>query len=368
MSSAPAAPLKRSQDILIGAMAPLSTPGWVEAGHSLIAGVEIAIADINRKGGVSGRPLRLAVEDTAADPGKAVAFACAMASQGAAGLVGEFHSVVARAVAAQADRLGLPFVCSSAVIDPLIDHASQWVARLAPRQSAGWRIFGEHLLSVGHRRIAIVAETSVYWASGILVLRRVVESSGGEVIEVDGVHGPLCEDLLNSGATGVLVLAGHPEPAISVVETLRSDHRLDDVLIGAPAGQPEFEEWPDRLGRACASIPFLRYRHSQLTSTGERVASMLRERPRSVRSFIGFEGYDAVMVLADLLRRGGIDQSRAPSLWPRVSVDGTRGRISLSRAVHDDVWHWAEAPVQIVERDPETLAIRVVSPTGSSLP
>ena len=38
----------------IGALAPLTTPGWVEAGRHLLAGLELAVEHVNAAG---GRPL-----------------------------------------------------------------------------------------------------------------------------------------------------------------------------------------------------------------------------------------------------------------------------------------------------------------------
>jgi ABC-type branched-subunit amino acid transport system substrate-binding protein len=121
--------------VQIGALVPLTRPGWVEAGQHVLAGLELAVRDVNDTGGISGRPLALVVRDTAADPQRAEAAVDELAGLNVAAVVGEYHSVVARAAAARADALGLPFLCSSAVLDMLTDQPSRWVARLAPTQS-----------------------------------------------------------------------------------------------------------------------------------------------------------------------------------------------------------------------------------------
>jgi ABC-type branched-subunit amino acid transport system substrate-binding protein len=123
--------------IQIGALVPLRPPGWVEAGRHLLAGLELAAGEVNEAGGIDGRPLELLVRDTAADPAKATAAVAELAQLGVAALAGEYHSVVARAAAAQADAIGLPFLCSSAVLDALTEEPTDWVARLAPAQSHG---------------------------------------------------------------------------------------------------------------------------------------------------------------------------------------------------------------------------------------
>jgi len=94
-------------------------------------------ATSNDTGGIVGRLLELVVRDTAADPQRAAAAVNELARLGVAALAGEYHSVVARAAAARADALGLPFLCSSAVLDALTDEPTEWVARLAPAQSHG---------------------------------------------------------------------------------------------------------------------------------------------------------------------------------------------------------------------------------------
>jgi ABC-type branched-subunit amino acid transport system substrate-binding protein len=285
---------------------------------------------------------------------------------GVAALAGEYHSVVARAAAARADALGLPFLCSSAVLDALTEQPTDWVARLCPAQSHGWRIYADFLLGAGHRRIAVAAQAGVYWASGIRILRDRLAAGGGTVVELDmGLLDPagVCDALVDHGATALLLLVGHPDPAVPIVKAVRRDRRLAELLIGAPAGQPEFTTWAALLGDEGAAVPFLRYRPERLTPLGARVEASLRERLAATPSFVAFEGYDTVLVLADVLRSHGADRERIAESWPRVAVDGTRGPIRFSRAPGIGVWQWAWPPVQVVDRDPvEPDRFRVLHP------
>ena len=110
----------------------------------MLAGLELAVRDVNDAGGIVGRPLELVVRDTAADPQRAAAAVDELARLGVAALAGEYHSVVARAAAARADALGLPFLCSSAVLDALtgqpinrdLANVGGWYARMKARPSA----------------------------------------------------------------------------------------------------------------------------------------------------------------------------------------------------------------------------------------
>ncbi|MFD5122517.1 ABC transporter substrate-binding protein [Streptomyces sp. NPDC058385] len=353
--SPPAAERTDGSSVRIGALVPLTRPGWVEAGRHLLAGLELGVREVNDTGGVNGRPLELVVRDTAADPQRAAAAVDELARMGVAALAGEYHSVVARAAAARADALGLPFLCSSAVLDALTDEPTDWVARLAPAQSHGWQIYADFLLGAGHSRIAVAAQPSVYWASGTRILRDCLAARGGTVVELDmGELDPaaVCDQLVENRATALLLLAGHPEPAVSIVKSVRHDRRLAEILIGAPAGQPEFTEWAKSLGDDGTAIPFLRYLPERLGALGARIGTALRERLREAPSFVAFEGYDTVAVLADVLRSHGVDRARVAESWPRVAVEGTRGRIQFSRTPGSSVWQWAWTPVQVVDRDP----------------
>jgi ABC-type branched-subunit amino acid transport system substrate-binding protein len=330
-------------DVQIGALVPLSRPGWVTAGRHLLAGLELGVREVNDAGGIDGRPLALVVRDTAADPQRAAAAVDEFARLGVAAVAGEYHSVVARAAAARADAVGLPFLCSSAVLDALTDQPTEWVARIAPAQSHGWRIYADFLLNAGHKRIAVAIEPSVYWAAGTRILRDHLAPRGATVIELDmRVFSPtaVCDQLAGNRATALLLLVGHPEPAVSIVKSVRHDQRLAGIKIGAPAGQPEFTEWATLLGDDGAAIPFLRYLPERLSPLAARVGTTLRERLGEAPSFVAFEGYDTIAVLADVLR--------SHASWQDVSVEGTRGAIQFSRVPGISVWQWAWAPVQVV--------------------
>ncbi|MGW8995383.1 ABC transporter substrate-binding protein [Streptomyces zhihengii] len=341
--------------VRIGALVPLTRPGWAEAGRHLLAGLELAVRDVNDAGGIGGTPLDLVVRDTAADPRRAEAAVDDLAALGVAALAGEYHSVVARAAAARAAALGLPFLCSSAVLDELTGRPAEGVARIAPAQSHGWRIYGDFLLGAGHRHIAVAADASVYWAAGTGILRDRLAPHGGTVTALDmPALGPsgVCDALAGHRATALLVLTGYPEPAVPLVRAVRRDPRLGGLLIGAPAGQPEFAGWAASLGADGAGVPFLRYLPEHPGPLGVRVGAALRERLAEEPSFVAFEGYDTVTVLAGALRAHGTDRAAIAASWGRTGAEGTRGPVRFSRTPGTGVWQWAWAPVQVADRDP----------------
>ncbi|MGW5000152.1 ABC transporter substrate-binding protein [Streptomyces hydrogenans] len=344
-----------SHPVRIGVLAPLSRPGWTEAGRHLLAGLELAAEEVSATGGIDGRPFALVVRDTAADPRRAEAAVDELAGLGAVALAGEYHSVAARAAAARADALGLPFLCSSAVIDALTDRPTDRIARLAPPQSRGWRAYADFLLAAGHTRVAVATEPSAYWAAGTGILRAHLAPHGGTVTELDArapSPGALRDALAAGDATALLLLTGFPDPAVPLVRAVRRDPRLADLLIGAPAGQPEFAGWAELLGGDAGGVPFLRYLPADPTPLGAQVTAALRERLGAAPSFVALEGHDTVTVLAEALRSHGPDREAVAASWPHVVVEGTRGKIRFTRPEGSPVWQWAGPPLQVTDRDP----------------
>ncbi|WP_159041329.1 ABC transporter substrate-binding protein, partial [Streptomyces sp. WM4235] len=113
-SSAGGAPRTDGASVRIGALVPLTRPGWIEAGRHVLAGMELAVREVNDAGGIVGEPLELVVRDTAADPRRAATAVDELERLGVAAVAGEYHTGVARAAAAPADALRVPFLCPSA--------------------------------------------------------------------------------------------------------------------------------------------------------------------------------------------------------------------------------------------------------------
>src|SRR5258707_9214881 len=111
MNSPAGAERTDGSSVQIGALVPLTRPGWVEAGQHLLAGLELAVREVNDAGGIVGRPLELVVRDTAADPQRAAAAVDELAPLGVAALAGGEHNGRPRAPASPAHPPRLPLLC-----------------------------------------------------------------------------------------------------------------------------------------------------------------------------------------------------------------------------------------------------------------
>ncbi|MDR2012522.1 MAG: ABC transporter substrate-binding protein [Rhodanobacter sp.] len=345
----------------IGFIAPLSEPGWREAGEQLLSGFQLGIKRVNACSDFSDRQIEVVIRDTAGSPERAEDAVREMKNLGVAALAGEYHSVVARAAARTANELHLPYICSSAVIDQLVDQPSSWIARLSPPQSIGWSLFADFLSNHGHSNIAAVTTESTYWVKGIEILRNRLRMRGGQLTELSFLESnpaQIIYSLETLGASSLLLLLGFPEPVTSIVRAVRANRNFDHVLLGAPAGQPEFAQWHRNLGQLGTGIPFLRYLPINPSSAVQDAFQDLRRMHNREPSFVALEGLDSALIVADLLRtydNGNVEP------WTSVITEGSRGRISFTFDQRCGVWQWATAPVQVASLN------RLVSPEAKVL-
>jgi ABC-type branched-subunit amino acid transport system substrate-binding protein len=340
--------------VRVGAFAPLSSPGLEPAGRHLRAGLELGVEDFNQAGGVDGQPVELMTRDTEGRPDRATSLLEDLDAEGVVAVVGEFHSAVARPLAGLAHSLGLPFVCSCATLDKLTSGPTDCVARLAPPQSHGWRVYAEYLLARGLQHIALAISPDEYWSSGAAVLEARLRQDGAQCtrIDVTELSGPAVADRLAelNAVEALLLLTGYPGPSAGIVRAVRSDGRFAHLLVGDPAGRAEFPEWSQLLGRAGLGVPYLRYLPPALDEFGTSVASRLAERVDEAPSFVALEGYDTIRVLGEGLRLAGADRELLAQALCRVRVAGTRGLIQFTRTPGVPVLQWVWPPVQVAAR------------------
>jgi ABC-type branched-subunit amino acid transport system substrate-binding protein len=105
-TAAPAA-----EPVTLGWVGPLSAPGNYSSGQEMRWAVELGVDEINKAGGVLGRPLKVFYEDTKGQPSEGSAAAVRLITKNkVSAIFGEFHSSVALAEIDVAHQYGVPWV------------------------------------------------------------------------------------------------------------------------------------------------------------------------------------------------------------------------------------------------------------------
>ena len=149
-------------DILIATAGPM-TGQYASFGEQMRRGAEMAVADINAKGGVLGEKLVLTVGDDACDPKQAVAVANKFVSEHVKFVAGHFcsgSSIPASQVYTEEDILQI----SPASTNPkLTDEGGQNVFRVCGRDDQQGIVAGNFLADqYGGKKIAILHDKTAY--------------------------------------------------------------------------------------------------------------------------------------------------------------------------------------------------------------
>lgn len=149
-------------DILIATAGPM-TGQYASFGEQMRRGAEMAVADINAKGGVLGQQLKLTVGDDACDPKQAVAVANKFVSEGVQFVAGHFcsgSSIPASTVYTEEDILQI----SPASTNPkLTDEGGSNVFRVCGRDDQQGIVAGDFLAKTyGNKKIAILHDKTAY--------------------------------------------------------------------------------------------------------------------------------------------------------------------------------------------------------------
>ena len=137
-------------EIVIGAMVPLSKPGSVVSGAAMLVAFNIATNEINANGGILGKQLKVVVKDTSGLPEKGASSAEALITeQNAIGIVGEYHSAVALAISHVVHHHHIPVIFVDTYADAITASGYPEVFRIAPTSSFTAQMDAKWLAEVG---------------------------------------------------------------------------------------------------------------------------------------------------------------------------------------------------------------------------
>jgi ABC-type branched-subunit amino acid transport system substrate-binding protein len=358
------------QFIRIGGLGPLTPPGLTWAGNELRDGMTLAVERINGTGGVLGGSLQLLFEDTQGKPEAGAAAVKKLFEKRVDAFAGEFHSVVADGIVESIERSGVPFVCASATMDSITARRLGMVFRLAPPQSYGWSVYADCLASQGFQHVVALQEDNIYWNNGARVVearlaelgvrftRLPLTTGSADVLAcIREVQAMRCE---YAAPDILLMLVAYPEPFISIArEAIRCGLGPPKCFLGDPAGRVAYVGESSGVDTHAIQVPFLSYaRPHRPTEEGQRISQEFQHRFGRVPTFVAFEGYDSILVIAHACAHAGSLKPEAIcDALQTISVPGTRGTIEFSTeadgVVHQQ-WKWPPACVMVYLRSQQS--------------
>lgn len=174
-------------------------------------GVKFAVEEINKAGGINGRPIELITRDTAGDPTKAVNFAQQLAfSEKVHFIIGPVNSGEGLATAPIVARAGVPNLVIGSV-DELVDPAKYPRAFRVINTNRQWiSTANAYALNVlKKRKVAVIGDTSGYGTSSAKTATELLKAAGIEPVYsvlVDANKTDLTDEMNKARAAGAEVV------------------------------------------------------------------------------------------------------------------------------------------------------------------
>lgn len=325
--------------LIIGAV--LEVSGKFSVDNSL-PGVQLAIQQLNDAGGLLGRPLKLAVADNKSDETAiAAALEQLIVNEHAIALIGPSYSNLAIAAAPLMDQYRIPFIATAAtnprvtVDDSGRTHPYAFRACfIDSAQGVGMARFARETLHAA--TAAVYIDDSAAYSQGLASFFIDSFSKQGGRIIAKGGYTPITADFstpvtaLLEPAPDLLFVPGYHLEALKIIRAARSAGFKGPILGG--------DGWSSLLlvdsGGQSLDNTFYCCHYSPDDTTAE-----VRQFIAAFGAFSGGKqpsqgdvmGYDAVLLLADAIRRAGSAEPAKirDALAATADVPAVTGRITL---------------------------------------
>jgi branched-chain amino acid transport system substrate-binding protein len=152
--------------IKLGMCVPVTGPA-AEQGLWAQNGAKLALAAVNKAGGVLGKQVELVIEDDqTTNPGIVLAFSKLAAQPDIVAFLGSIRSTQVMAMAPDVLKLGKPVMIGGT--DPALTHmGNQWLFRFRPNDSYSGRVLADYgVNTLGKKKWAIVHSTDAFGTAG----------------------------------------------------------------------------------------------------------------------------------------------------------------------------------------------------------
>jgi branched-chain amino acid transport system substrate-binding protein len=175
-----------AEPLKIGMVAPVTGP-QAEAGRYGIQGAKLAVEEINKAGGLLGRPIELVIEDDqTTNPGVVLAFSKLAGDKDIPAFIGPLFSTQVHAMAPDIQRTGRPVMIGGT--DPQLTHmGNPWLFRCRPNDIYSARVIADYgVNTLGKKKWAIVHSTEAFGTNGMKNLVEVLKRTGVEPVLIQG--------------------------------------------------------------------------------------------------------------------------------------------------------------------------------------
>ena len=313
--------VNEASEVVIGVIYPLSEPTMMTIGFGMQAATNIALAEINEKGGINGKPLRIIVYDSGTSPEQGAFFAERLATiDCVAGIVGVFHSDVALAIKEVAKQYHMPVIFTDPYADEVTSDHTAEVFRIAPTRTMLIQMMAQWLAKVGdynkdgEQLTVMVVENSRYGTMRSELVQQWLPAYGIEpvIFTVDlpaTDFSPLIARIvaLDQLPDAVFLYLHNGDNLLLQQQLLTAGigPKRSTLLIIPSSGLDDTTFWQQVPDGELTVVTQVGPWYSTVPQMGEHFADVYQQYFKRWPEVTSFEAYDALWLMADAIQRAG---------------------------------------------------------------
>jgi branched-chain amino acid transport system substrate-binding protein len=330
--SASSEPVAKGDGVLkLGAVIPL-TGALSFLSPPEIAGIELAVEDINAAGGVLGKPVEFSIEDSSDgdNPTVAPASATKLLSEGVDAIVGAAASGVTRLIIDQITQAKVVQISMSNTAPDLTDWKDGgYYFRTAPSDLLQGAIVGNQIVADGNENVGIIFQQTSYGEGLEAKAKAIIEAAGAKVVsslpfpEAETNFDSIVDETIAAGADSVLVISyDEIKKIVPALQKKKFDGSKIYLVDGNLANFSD-QAWKSYLKGAKGTLP-----GGKLDEAfKQRAADLYKKNHNEELKETAYlaETYDAVILLALAAEEAGSDAGEAiQAHMTSVSTGGTK--------------------------------------------
>jgi branched-chain amino acid transport system substrate-binding protein len=332
-----AGPAAAQQTIKIGGM--LETSGFLAAlGNQGLEGAQLAVDQINAKGGIRGRKLEFINVNTESDETKSVTAARRLIERDkVVGIVGAMNSGSNLAIIDTIQRGKMPMVSNGAaraIVSPAAEKP--WIFQAPLNDILAINVILQHMKAAGIARIGLINADSAFGLSGLEAWQLLAPASGITIVQArtygnqDQDMTPQLANLRQAEVQAVVLWGTGPGQAIvaknyrqlGLTQPLYASHgAADPNLIRLAAEAAEGILFPSSKLYVADSLPD---NDVQKPLIVRFLADFTQKYGRAPATFAG-NGFDAARILIAGIEKGGTDPVKV-----RDAIEGLRQFVGVT--------------------------------------
>lgn len=303
---------------------------------------------VNARGGINGRPVKVIILDNESDETKAVLAFKKLVDEGVVAVAGASQSGTTIAMINSANTLKVPLVSAAAskkIIDPTAER--KWVFKTAQNDSVVAEKLAAYLKTKKLTRIGFLSMNNAYGDSGLVEFGNVAKANGLEMVAMEKFGAtdvdftPQITKIKAAKPDAMVVWAIPPSAALMTKQArelgltvpIVHSHGIANYafikLAGPAADGVVFaagklliaEKLPDSDPQKTVLLNYIKGYET-------------KDRPRSA---FGGHGYDAVSLIGAAVEKAGTDRSKVRDELEKTNLPGVSGMFKMTPADHSGI-------------------------------